>query len=226
LVIPFATPLPVVAGNLLLEFEVQSPQFAVDSQWVDAVWSEGGTEQGYVVPVGNGACTAQSQPLQLTWNGSQAPTRGTDAVLALAGAPAFAPYFVWVGLEPLQHPTGPGFLGFGASLGSLGPALAGCSQWVPLDGQWGATTGAIGNAAIRFSVPATLTTAGQKLGVQAAVLDPARPGIPLDFANGVVMALDRTGLGNRCATVLFPGIATQSPWAPDVGLLPVIVLEY
>ncbi len=226
LVIPFAAPLPVVTGNLLLEFEVQGAQFAVDSPWVDAVWSQGGVEQGYAVPVGNGTCTTQTQPLHLTWSASQAPTRGTSAVLTLAGAPVLAPCFVWVGLEPLQHPLGAGFLGFGASLSGLDPGLAGCSQWIPLDAQWGATTGAIGNATISFPLPVTLTTAGQKLGVQAAVLDPVRPGIPLDFANGVIMALDRTGLGNRCATMLIPGTGTQSPWAPDVGLMPVIVLEY
>ena len=50
LVIPFSPPLPVVAGNLFLEFETTDTPFSVEThQWVDAVWLENGNDQGYVV---------------------------------------------------------------------------------------------------------------------------------------------------------------------------------
>jgi|SRR5262252_1549134 len=222
--LPFATPLPVAAGTLLLEFEVTSAAFAVDGQWLDAAWTPG-ADTGYAAQVGDGACTTLAGPLQLQWTGASGPTRGTAASLLLTGAPPNALAFAWLGLDPQAHATGPGFLGFGASLGAISPALAPCNQWVPIDGQWSGTTTAGGGLAITFALPLAVTAADQRLGVQTAVLDVARPGLPIDVSNGAVLVLDRAGIGPRCATVFFPGAATQSPWPPYVGLMPVLVVE-
>ncbi|MSR39518.1 MAG: hypothetical protein EXS02_11870 [Planctomycetes bacterium] len=226
LVIAFAAPLPVVAGNLLLEFEVASAQFAIDSQWVDAVWSVNGVESGFAVTVGDGACTPRTRPIQLTWNAPQAPTRGSTASIVLAGALPSIPVFLWLGLDPQNAPVGPSFFGFGAGLLVLDPSLQGCSQWIPVASLWNGITNGAGGMTLSFPIPAGITQAGQQIGMQAAALDTARTGVPLDITNGLVMALDRTGLGSRCATMLIPGTASQSPWLPNVGLMPVLVIEY
>lgn len=233
LVIPFATPLPMQPGTLCLEFESSDGPFAVGAQWVDAVWTEGGVERGYAVAVGDGSCTTRSSTLQLTWTGASGPARGGNAALRVVGAPPAAPngpgslVFAFVGVEPQSHALAADFFGFGAPLGPLDPGLAGCFQWSPLDLVYSGAADAAGGFDIGFAIPVAGTTTGMRVGVQAAFLDLARPGLlPLSLSNGVVLQLDTTGAGNGCSTAFFPDTLTQSPWPVERGLMPVLVLDY
>lgn len=227
LVVPFAQPLPQGPGNLFLEFEAGDAPLAVGEVWVDAVWCLQGRDGGYAVPVGDGTCTTRAVPLHLRWNAAAGPVRGTDAALRLSGAgPGGTLVFAWIGLDPLARPPGALFAGYGGSFGALSPALAGCRQWAPFDAGWLGTSDAGGAFAVRFPLPPLVTAAGDRIGVQCAAIDTGRAGLPVSGSNGVVLVLDRSGVGDRCAAAHFPGAATVSPWPVDVGLMPVIVLEY
>jgi hypothetical protein len=229
--IPFSPPLPVTAGNLFLEFEATGAPLAMGDEWVDAVWLEDGVDHGYAVTVGRGDCTLAATPLHLLWNGADGPLRGGNAELRLLGAPPGPPSgagglaLAWVGVEPQARAPGGLFLGWGGDVGAIDAGLLGCRQWVPLDLTFfGATDGA-GGYDLSFAVPPGVTWAGMRVGVQAGYVEPQRPGLPLSIANGVVLVLDSAGVANHCSTVFFPAAATVSPWPPDVGLMPVLVLD-
>lgn len=227
LVISFAVPLPVDPGSLFLEFEAGDGPLQLDEPWVDAVWMRNGNDTGYAVPVGNADCTTRSEPLVLQWSGGGGPRRGGDAVLTLGGATPHAAVLAWFGLDPLGHALGPGWLGYGASLQALDPALGHCHQWAPIDASWLGFAGAGGTYAVSFGLPAAVTRPGDRIGVQCAFLDPSRTSVlPLSLSNGAMLVLDTAGVRNLCASVHFPGTASQSPWYPDLGLMPVLVLEY
>jgi hypothetical protein len=67
---------------------------------------------------------------------------------------------------------------------------------------------------------------GMRLGLQAAWIDGNRPGLPLSFANGLLLVLDDIGVGANCTTVFFPAGATISPWTPFHGQMPVLGLDH
>lgn len=233
LVIPFSTPLPVQPGTLCLEFETSDAPFAVAPQWVDAVWMEGGVDQGYAVAVGDGSCTTRTSPLQLTWSGASGPTRGTSANLRLVGAPAAPPngpgslVLAFVGVDPQAHALAPDFFGYGAALGAIDPGLVGCYQWSPIDLLIVGQADVAGGFDVGFTVPSAGTTNGMRIGVQALFLDPSRTGVlPVSLSNGVVLQLNTSGVSTNCSTVFFPGTLGQSPWPANRGLMPVIVLDY
>jgi hypothetical protein len=233
LVIPFSPPLPVAAGSLLLEFETSDLPFRTAEQWVDAVWTENGVEQGYQATVGGGSCTTRSTPLELRWNNGASPTRGLDAALRLVGAPPAPPIgpgsvvLAWVGVEPQTHALAGDFLGYGQSLAALDPALAGCLQWSPLDLVVFGVADAAGGFDLRFAIPPGVTTSGMRIGAQAAFLDAQRTGpLPLSISNGVVMQLDSSGVGPKASSVFFPYASATSPWGVQQGLMPVLVLDF
>lgn len=233
LVLPFSTPLPVGAGSLFLEFETTDAPLQISEQWVDAVWNVDGVDHGYVATVGVDSCTTLGAPLRLTWSASDGPLRGADARLRLQGAPASAPNgpgalaLSFIGVGPRTHALAPDFFGFGADLGALDPGLAGCRQWAPLDLTLAALTDASGGVTVQFPLPVAATTVGMQIGVQSAFLDLSRTGIvPLSLSNGVVLQLDRAGVGAQCSAVFFPGAAATSPWPVELGLMPVLVIEH
>lgn len=226
LVIPFATPLLVGAGNLFLEFESGDGPLRLDDPWVDAVWMRGGVDTGYVVPVGNGGCTTRNEPLELRWTGAGGPQRGGSASFVLQGTAPNALVFAWFGLDPRQHPLGATWLGYGASLQPLDPLLVGCHQWAPIDANWLGFAGEGGTFTVQFALPPGPTRPGDRIGVQAAALDSGRAGLPLSFSSGAMLVLDSAGVRNLCSCVHFPGSSANSPWYPDHGLMPVLALEY
>lgn len=227
LVIPFSTPLPVVAGNLFLEFEAGDAPMVVDAgNWVDAVWFPGGNESGYAVSVGNGACTTRSMPTELTWTGASGPQVGGTASLRLTGAAPGSLVFQWFGLDPQPRAATPTYFGWGSLLGALDPALAGCGQWAPLDAMWTATADAGGVCAMSFALNSSFSTVGLRVGAQAIWLDPTRPGLPLSISNGAMLVLGNIAVGNACSTAFFPGTVTWSPWQAYVGQMPVLTLEH
>lgn len=233
LVIPFTPALPVTAGSLFLEFETSDLPFRTSEQWVDAVWMENGLDAGYAVTVGAGSCTTRAEPLQLTWSAGNAPRRGIDAALRLTGAPPAAPngpgaiVLAWVGVEPQTHALAGDFLGYGASLALLDPALAGCLQWSPLDLVVFGLSDAAGGYDLRFAIPTGVTTAGMRLSSQAAFLDPARTGaLPVSVSNGVVVQLDTVGAAAQCSSVFFPYAYPTSPFGVQLGLMPVLRLDF
>ncbi|MEQ1631530.1 MAG: hypothetical protein ABL997_04095 [Planctomycetota bacterium] len=232
LVIPFTTPLQMQPGTLCLEFETSDAPFATSEQWVDAVWMENGVDAGYAVTVGDGTCTTGSAPLQLSWTGTNAPSRGGDATLRVSGAPPAAPngpgslVLAWAGASPQTRPQAADFFGFGIDLAGLDPGLSGCYQWSPLDVVISGFADAAGGFDVQFALPTTLP-AGLRVGVQTAFLDLARPGVlPLSLSNGVVMQLDSAGVSSRCSSIFFPGAAATSPWSAEVGLMPVLVFDF
>lgn len=230
--IPFTTPLPVIAGNLFLEFETTDAPLQVSADhWVDAVWFDHGTETGYAVTLGDGSCTTRSMPTELRWDDPLGPRVGQTATLQLTGAPptgAGATGFVatWFGIAPEPRAASATYAGFGASLGTIDPGLASCHQWAPIDANWFGTTDAGGGYRFTFQLAASLVTIGMRIGVQAAWIDTSRAGLPLSVSNGVMLVCNEIGVADRCATAFFPGTATISPWYPYVGQMPVIVLEH
>ncbi len=233
--ITLTTPLLVIAGNLLLEFETTDAPLQVSSDhWVDAVWFEDGAETGYAVTVGSGECTTRPEPTQLLWEGATGPQAGNTATLRLTGAPPTVPNtssvgfaVAWFGLDPQPRAATANFVGYGISLGALDPGLGGCHQWAPIDASWGGLTDQGGNFAVSFPLTAGVTTAGLRIGVQAAWLDTGRSGpLPISVSNGVMLVLNEIAVGNRCSTVFFPGSLTASPWAPNYGMMPVIELVH
>lgn len=227
LVIPLATPLPVIAGNLFLEFETSDAPLQVSNQhWVDAVWFEDGIETGYAVPVGNGSCTTRTAPTELVWTGATGPQVSGTASLRLSGAPPGGLLFSWVGLDPVPRAATPTYMGFGGSFGALDPGLAGCHQWAPVDALWSATADLGGGYNVSFALAPTFAAVGTKLGVQCCWLDLSRPGLPFSASNGVMLTVNQIGVANKCTTVYFPGTATWSPWLPFYGQMPVLTLEH
>lgn len=224
LVVAFATPLPVVAGNLFLEIRALDAPFAVGTDhWVDAVWTPGGNDIGHAFAVGNGGCTSRSTPLLLQWTGAGPPRVGGSLVVGMTGAQPGALVWTLVGLDPQARPPGPAFPGFGGSLASLG--LVGCHAWVPADGVVAGSATAGGALAYSITLPAGIVVPGSRIGVQMAVLDPTANATGVATTNGVVAVPDSLGIGRRCATVLAPGTSQVSPWAPYLGLMPILGLD-
>ncbi len=227
LVIPFTTPLLVVAGSLFFEFESSDGPLQVGTDhWVDAVWFADGVETGYAVPVGNGSCTTRTEPTELVWTNAEGPHVTGTANLRLSGAAPGLPVFAWLGLAPEPRAVSATYFGWGGSLGLLAPSMAACHQWAPIDVMWSGTASASGAYSMSFALPATFATIGLRIGVQTAWIDLARAGVPLSVSNGVMLVLDTIGVGQRCSTAFFPAGATYSPWVPEIGQMPVITLEH
>jgi hypothetical protein len=227
LVIPFSTPLVVIAGSMFLEFESGDTPLQVGADhWVDSVWFEGAVETGYVVTVGNGSCTTRSQPTELVWTNADGPHVAGTANMRLTGTQPGAFVFAWFGLDPEPRAASATYFGWGGALGLLAPSLANCHQWAPMDAMWGASSDIAGSYTVSFGLPATFATVGMKIGAQCAWVDPARPGMPLSISNGVMLVLDTIGVGANCSTAFFPAGATNSPWPPEMGQMPVITFEH
>jgi hypothetical protein len=229
--IVFDQPLPVGTGTLFLEFETSDVPLQVSSlHWVDAVWIEGGIEDGYIATVGDGSCTTRSAPTVLRWNDATGPQVGGTAKFVVTGAPptdASGTGLVvhWIGVDPQATVPGPAHLGFGASLAAVDPGLAGCHWWAPFTVSWFGTTD--GQGRLESTLPlAAGVSPGMRLAVQAAWLDPSRPGLPFSVSNGLLLVLTGIGVGGRCSSVYFPGASTTSPWGPFVGQMPVLHLDY
>lgn len=219
------TPLPVVPGTLFLEFEAGDGPLAVGAaHWLDAWWSPNGVDAGHVASLGAGTCTTRATPTQLLWTAAGPPATGGTAALRLTGAPPSGLAFLWLGLAPETRPLGPGYVGFGGSLGALAPSLAPCHQWAPMDVLWSGLADAGGNFSQAFTLAATFAANGTRLGLQGGWLDVARPGVPLAASNGQILVVGRVGVANQCASVYFPGTATWSPWLPYQGQMPVLTL--
>ncbi len=217
--IVFTTPLPVASGTLFLEFTCgDAPLQVLTTHWVDGVWFNGGTDTGYAVPVGTGACTTRTEPTWLRWTNPTGPTAGASATMELAGAPPSGLALAWVSLNPQAN-------GFGLSLAAIDPGLPNCYRWSDLQVSWSGTANASGRFATSLAVPGTATL-GTRLGVQAAWFDPSRTGLPFSISNGLVLVVGSAGVGNRCSTMFFPGTSTNSPWPAFVGQMPVLLLEH
>jgi hypothetical protein len=227
----FTTPLVVAAGTLFLEFETSDAPLQVSADhWVDAVWFAGGADQGLVVAVGDGTCTTRPEPVQLRWTTAWGPLAGTTGTFEVTGAPPTAGALtgfamIWVGTDPQTRGPGAGYLGFGASLGLVDPAMAACHQWAPLDVVWFGPTNAVGKFTSTLTIPAG-TPLGLRLGVQGAWLDLSRAVLPLSLSNGLQLVVESAGVENLCNTMYFPAGSQVSPWQPFVGQMPVLRLEY
>lgn len=223
--IQFTTPLPVTAGSLFLEFETSDPPFQVlATHWVDAVWFDDGQPVGYQATVGNGSCSTLAAPTQLVWNDpTTGPIVSGTAKMRLSGAPAGDLVFAWIGLDP--QTAGGGFPGFGFGLGVVDPTMAACHLWAPLDATWTGSADSNGNYTATFPLTGGAVI-GMRLGVQMGWLDLTRPTLPFTTSNGLLMVLNTIGVGTACATAFFPPGATQSPWYPDIGQMPVLTLDH
>lgn len=226
--VQFTTPLPVIAGNLFLEFTAGDGPFQVgNDHWIDAVWFDDGVENGYAVTVGSGSCTSLGAPTELAWNDpATGPVAGGSASFRMTGAEPGVFVALFLGLDPIPRAAGPLYVGFGGSLTLMDPTLAGCHQWAPLDALVAGLADPGGSFDAAFTLVQGVTTPGMRVGVQSIWLDLSRPGLPISASNGVMLELDGIGVGNRCASAFFPGTVTYSPWLPYVGQMPVIVLEH
>ena len=229
--IVFVQPLPVTAGTLFLQFETLDGPFTIaPDNWVDAVQFEAGSDDGYPAVVGDGSCTSRSQPSRLRYTSSVGPVSGTTVDLEVTGAPptsasSLGLVLVWVGIDPETRAPGAGYLGYGGSLGLLDPLMIDCHQWAPLDASWSGSTDATGKFATSFAIPG-VAAAGRRLALQAAWFDPSRPVLPLSFTNGLQLVCNSVGVEGRCSSFFFPDTADISPWGRQVGLMPVVVLDY
>ena len=229
--ITFSQPLTVTAGTLFLEFEtLDGPLTIGTGNWVDAVHWDTGTDDGYVVTVGDGTCTTRVEPTELKYTSSASPLVGTTVDLEVTGAPPttateFGLVLVWVGLDPATRPPGPSYVGYGGSFGMADPLMVDCLQWAPLDYAWFGPTDTTGKFATTFDIPGA-TPIGQRLSFQAAWFDDSRPVIPLSFSNGLQLVCHSVGVADNCSSFFFPDNLNTSPWGPQIGLMPVILLDY
>lgn len=229
--ITFAQPLPVTAGTLFLQFEtLDGPLTVATGNWVDAVQWTAGTDDGLVVTVGDGSCTTRPDPTELKYTSSASPQVGATIELEVSGAPPTEGTEVglvlcWVGLDPASRPPGPTYLGYGGSFGVADPLMVDCLQWAPLDFSWFGQTDNTGTFATTFAIPGAAAI-GQRLSFQAAWFDDSRPVIPLSFSNGLQIVCSSVGVEGNCSSFFFPDDADVSPWGPQVGLMPVILLDY
>jgi len=229
--ITFTQPLPVTAGTLFLEFEtLDGPLAIAPGNWVDAVQFEGGSDDGYVAMVGDGSCTTRSEPTELRYTSAAGPISATTIDLEVTGAPPTTGtevglVLVWLGLDPLTAPPGPNYLGYGASFGIADPLMVDCHQWAPLDYAWSGQTDSAGRFATTLAIPGNAAI-GQRLALQAGWLDTSRPVVPLSLSNGLQMVCNSVGVEDHCSTFFFPDDLDDSPWGPQVGLMPVILLDY
>ncbi|MGK0205829.1 MAG: hypothetical protein ACI89X_002458 [Planctomycetota bacterium] len=236
--ITFSQPLPVTAGTLFLEFEtLDGPLTLAAGNWVDAVQWGTGTDEGLVVTIGDGTCTTRTDPVtmlieptELKYTSTARPVTGTTVDLEVTGAPPTTGtevglVLVWMGLDPTHQPPGPTFVGYGGSFGAADPAMANCFQWAPLDFSWFGQTDATGKFATTLNIPGA-AVAGQRLSLQAAWFDDTRPVIPLSFTNGLQLVCNSVGVEGNCNSMFFPGDSDISPWGPQIGVMPVILLDY
>jgi hypothetical protein len=229
--ITFSQGLPVTAGTLFLQFEtLDGPITIAPGNWVDAVLYGEGADDGYAVTVGDGSCTTRSEPNKLRYTSSSGPTAGSTINLEVTGAPPtagtdFGLVVAWVGLNPETRPPGVGYLGYGGSFGAADPLMADCHLWAPIDVSWAGATDATGKFATSLEIPGAAAV-GLRLGIQAAWYDPSRPVIPLSFTNGVQLVCNSVAVEGRCSSFFFPDDANLSPWGNQVGLMPVILLDY
>ena len=232
--ISFSTPLPVTAGTLFLEFVVDDTPFTISTEhWVDAVWFEDGIDEGLVARVGDGSCTTRSEPTVLEYTSEDGPIAGTTIDLEVTGAPPtlngeFGFVLAWAGTDPEGRAPGPTYVGYGNTFAAADPLMASCHQWAPFDFSWFGPTDGAGRFATTLDIPGSAAI-GFRLAVQAAWLDQSRPVIPLSFSNGLQLVCTAAGVGNGCNTFFFPGATTGtsvSPWGPQIGQMPVLVLDY
>ena len=229
--ITFSQPLPVTAGTLFLEFEtLDGPLTIAPGNWVDAVQFAAGTDDGYVAIVGDGSCTTRSEPTELRYTSSAGPVSGTTVDLEVTGAPPtdgtdVGLVLAWIGLDPLTAPPGPNYLGYGGSFGAADPLMVDCHHWAPMDLAWFGQTDSTGRFATTLAIPSAVAI-GQRLAVQAGWYDPSRPVVPLSLSNGLQIVCDSAGVAGLCSSFFFPDDVDISPWGPQVGLMPVILLDY
>lgn len=228
--IVFTQGLPVGTGTLFLEFETSDAPLQISpAHWVDAVWIDDGIETGYAVTVGDGGCTTRPEPTELRWNDTLGPQVGGTAKFVVTGAhpAAGASGLVvhWIGVDPQTAPPGPTHFGFGAPMAPIDPGLAGCYWWAPFTITWFGVTDANGRLETTLPLAAGVTP-GMRLAVQAAWIDESRPGLPFSLSNGLLLAMNGIGVGGWCSSVFFPAGVTTALWAPFVGQMPVLRLEY
>ncbi|MFT4843535.1 MAG: hypothetical protein ACI8UD_001439 [Planctomycetota bacterium] len=237
--ITFTQPLPVTAGTLFLQFEtLDGPLVVAADNWVDAVQWDTGTDDGYVVTIGDGTCTTNIDPVtmevieptELKYTSSASPISGSTVNLEVTGAPptsgtALGLVVVWMGLDPTNQPSGPTFVGYGGSFGAADPAMVDCFQWAPFDFAWFGPTDATGKFATTLDISG-LAGVSYRLSLQAAWFDDSRPVIPLSFSNGLQLVCNSVGVEGNCNSFFFPGDLDTSPWGPQIGLMPVILLDY
>lgn len=228
--ITFSNPLPVTAGTLFLEFEtLDGPLTIAPGNWVDAVDFQGGDE-GYVAIVGDGSCTTRSEPTELRYTSSGGPLSGTTINLEVTGAPPTSGTEVglvlcWLGLDPLTAAPGPTYVGYGGSFGVADPLMVDCHQWAPLDYAWFGQTDSAGRFATTLDIPGNAGI-GQRIALQAGWLDTSRPVVPLSLSNGLQVVCNSVGVDDHCTSFFYPDDMDQSPWGSQVGLMPVILLDY
>ena len=234
--LPFATPyvVPQLAEPLFLEWEVLGSSYVIhDLHWVDALYSPGGSTQGFVATVGNGGCgpAASGLPMRLLPDSATPPAIGQKFTLRLENAKPSSQAFVVLNLHASDTfftltPYAPG--SFGVDLAPLG--MPGCWSWTGFDTFWSLKTSAQGDLAHVIELPNASYLRGVRSGVQAFV---AATGVnPAGFAasNGLYLAPDRSGVvgfAGSVATVLCPGPAcTLSPWIAWVQTAPILLFGY
>jgi hypothetical protein len=229
--ITFTQGLPVTSGTLFLEFRaLDGPLTITPENWVDAVQFETGTDQGYAVRVGDGSCTSRPSPTELVYLSEDGPLAGTTIDLEVRGAQPTSGSelgiaLVWAGLDPETRPAGPSYLGYGGSFGLADPLMADCHQWAPTDLVWSGTTDSGGRFATTLDIPGSAAV-GLRIGLQAGWFDPSRPVVPISLSNGLQLVCSSVGVAGHCSTFFFPDDLDVSPWGPQLGLMPVILLEY
>jgi len=229
--IVFSNPLPVTAGTLFLEFEAMDGPFGISpGNWVDSVQFAVGSDDGYVAKVGDGSCTTRSEPTELKYTSSDGPVSATTINLEVTGAPPTASgetgfVLVWLGLDPLNAPVGTNYVGYGGSFGAADPLMIDCHMWAPLDYAWFGPTDSAGRFATTLDIPGNAGI-GQRIALQAGWLDTSRPVIPLSLSNGLQLICNAVGIDDHCSSFFFPDDLDDAPWGPQVGLMPVILLDY
>ncbi len=54
----------------------------------------------------------------------------------------------------------------------------------------------------------------------------SRPVVPFSLSNGLQLICNSVGVEDHCSSLFFPDDLEIAPWGPQVGLMPVILLDY
>jgi hypothetical protein len=225
--LPFAQPFTFQGPRLFVEFvNSASAQDISGDHWSEGLFLAAERDDGVVLYAGNGGCgAALPLPMALEPAADVPPGFGRTFELKLRGGPVSQPAFVLLSAEPESGDLLPG-LAFGAELSGFG--APGCHLWAAPSLVFPLTTGRAGELATSLVFPDLPAEYGRRIGVQVLARDPAANALGLVTSNGLVLAMNRFGIGAGIGSVLAPGpitATTRAPWPRVVGLAPVLFFD-
>lgn len=224
--LPLDAPFAFQGPSLFLEWQNYAPTQSVSTgHWVDAVHMPGGVDLGLAVQVGAHGCGSRggTSTMTLQADTTAPPTLGTPFPVLVRNAAANAPGVVFTFVDPLVR--GPLGLPFGQDLAAIG--MPGCHLWAGPDIQTSVAANALGDARTSVTLPNLIVLRGRPTSMQGITLDAAANTMGVAASSGLVLRPDFVGVFDRAVSIIeFRDNSTVSPWAPFLGLTPVVLFGF